>query len=134
MLIKGRPLGIWILAVWAGAHTIPGALVAEELSGTNSFLAWLLVVAEVAVAGGLIVRWRFARYLLMAQVALNVLLFAVVAWALVFVAAAWGLHATDTPAVLLLAGYLLFACWAFLYLFHPGVEEYFATLAGEPID
>jgi hypothetical protein len=133
MLINGRPLGIWILAAWAGAHTIPGAVVAEELSGPNSLAAWLLVVVEVAVAGGLIVRWAIARYLLIVQITLNVLVFAMAAWALVFVAGAWGLHATDTPAVLLLIGYLVFACWAFLYLFHPDVVEYFGKLGNEAV-
>jgi len=134
MLIKGRPVGIWILAVWTVAHAIPGVLIASEISGMKSLLVGLVVAMELAVAGGLTVRWRIAWYLLIAQVVLTFFVLAAGVWAMVFVAAAWGLHATDTPAVLLIAGYLLFVCSAFMYLFHPEVEEYFAELADDLTD
>ena len=127
MLIKGRPLGICILAAWTAAHAIPGSAIALSTSGVKSALAWVLVAGQLALAAALIMRWRVAWYLVIAQVGTNVFVFAAFAWAFVFVAAAWGLHATDTPVVLLIAGYLLCLCAAFLYLFHPGVREYLAS-------
>jgi hypothetical protein len=125
MEIKGRPLGIWILALWSVAHTIPAILVSADASGMKSLIIWLVVVVELAIAGGLLIRWRPARYLLIAQVAAHVFVSALVAWAFVFVEFAWGLHASEAPLVGLAAGYLLFACWAFMYLFHPAVRDYF---------
>jgi hypothetical protein len=125
MTIKGRPLGIWILALWSVAHTIPAILVSADASGMKSLIIWLVVVVELAIAGGLLIRWRPARYFLIAQVAAHVFVSALVAWAFVFVAFAWGLHASEAPLVAAPAGYLLFACWAFMYLLYPEVRDFF---------
>jgi hypothetical protein len=130
MLIKGKPVGIWILAIWAVAHTIPAILVSADASGVKSLLVGAVVVVELAIAGGLLIHWRPARYALIAQVMLHVFVAALVVWAFVFVAFAWGLHATDAPIVVSASVYLLFACWAFLYLFHPEIAEYFARWVG----
>ena len=130
MLIKGRPVGIWILAIWAVAHTVPALLVSADASGVKSLLVGVAVVVELAIAGGLLIHWRPARYVLIAQVVLHVFVAALVVWAFVFVAFAWGLHATDAPIVASATAYLLFACWAFMYLFHPEIEEYFTRWVG----
>jgi len=130
MLIKGKPVGIWILAIWCVAHTIPALLVSADASGVKSLLVGVAVVVELAIAGGLLIHWRPARYALIAQVTLHVFVSALVVWAFVFVAFAWGMHAADAPIVASATGYLLFACWAFMYLFHPEIEEYFARWVG----
>jgi len=122
MLLKERPVGIWILALWAVAHTALGALVAADVGGAKGVLAWLCVALEAIVAAGLLIPWRIARYLLIVQLAATVFVLAVPAWAFAFVAAAWGLHPTDAPVVVVIL------CWAFVYLFHPGVRDYFAGL------
>ena len=128
MVIKGRPVGIWILALWSAMHAIAAILVSADASGMKSFIIWDVVLGELTIAGGLLVRWRPARYTLIAQVTLHVLVSALVVWAFVFVACAWGLHASDVAIVAFATGYLLFVCWAFMYLFHPGVQEYFAGM------
>jgi len=132
MLIKGRPVGIWILALWSAAHTIPGGLVAADIGAAKSLLAWFFVAAEAAVAVGLVMPWRIARYLVIVQLGVNVFVFALLAWAFVFVAIAWGLHVSEVPIVVTIAGYLLFVCWGFMYLFHPELQDYFASFANEP--
>jgi hypothetical protein len=128
MTIKGKPIGIWILALWSLAHTIPAILVSADASGMKSLIIWGVVVAELTLAGGLLVPWRPARYVLVAQVACHVFVAALVVWAFVFVAFAWGLHASDAPIVATASAYLLLACAAFTYLFSPEVEEYFAGM------
>ncbi len=128
MVIKGRPVGVWILALWSLAHTIPAISVSADASGMKSFIIWVVVVAELTVAGGLLIPWRPARYVLIAQVTLHVFVSALVVWSFVFVGFAWGLHTSDAPIVASATGYLLFACWAFMYLFHPGVQDYFAGM------
>jgi hypothetical protein len=128
MAIKGKPVGIWILAFWAAAHTIPAVLISADASGLKSLIIGVAVVAELAIAGGLLIRWRPARYLIIAQVALHVFVCALAVWAFVFVAFAWGTHGSDVPIIASITAYLLFACWAFMYLFHPGVEDYFVVV------
>jgi hypothetical protein len=128
MVIKGKPAGIWILALWSLAHTIPAILVSADASGMKSFIVWVVVVAELTIAGGLLMPWRPARYALIAQVTCHVFVSALVVWSFVFVAFAWGMHASDAPIVASATGYLLFACCAFMYLFHPGIQEYFAGM------
>jgi hypothetical protein len=125
MLIKERPVGIWILAFWSAAHAIPAMFVAIDASGSKAVIAWAVIIGEVALATGLIMGWRLARYFLIAQVTVHVFVFALFAWATLFVAIAWGLHGVELAIVLSTAGYLLLVCWAFMYLFHPGVKEFF---------
>jgi len=126
MLIKGRPVGIWILAFWSAAHAIPAMFIAVDASGMKGLIAWAVIVGEVALVSGLVMGWQPARYLLIAQVTLHVFVFALIACGTLFVAIAWGLHGVELAVVLSIAGYLLLACWAFMYLFHPGVKELFA--------
>jgi hypothetical protein len=128
MVIKGKPVGIWILALWSLAHAIPAIAVSADASGMKSFIIWIVVVAELTIAGGLLVPWRPARYALIGQVAGHVFVSALVVWSFVFVAFAWGLHASDAPIVVSATGYLFLACCAFMYLFHPDVQEYFAGM------
>jgi len=125
MVIKGKPAGIWLLALFCLAHTIPAIVVSADASGMKSLVIWAVVVAELTIAGGLLVPWRPARYALMLQVTGHVLVSALVVWSFVFVGFAWGLHANDAPIVGTATGYLLLACAAFMYLFHPEVKEYF---------
>jgi hypothetical protein len=132
MMIKGKPIGVWILALWSLAHTIPAILISADASGMKSLIIWVVVVAELTLAGGLLVPWRPARYALVAQVACHVFVSGLVVWAFEFVAFAWGLHASDAPIVASASAYLLLACSAFLYLFSPGVEEYFAGMVYRP--
>ncbi|HTS52467.1 MAG TPA: hypothetical protein VMH26_04270 [Burkholderiales bacterium] len=128
MVIKEKPVGIWILALWCGAHTIPAILVSPEASGMKSLVIGAVVVWELTIAGGLLIRWRPAQYMLIAQVALHVFIAALVVWTFAFLAFAWGLHPSDVPIVACAVGYLLLVCSAFMYLFHPGVQEYFAGM------
>ena len=125
MLIKGRPVGVWILAFWSAAHAIPALFVAVDGAGTKGLLAWAVIIGEAALASGLIMRWRLARYLLIAQVTVHVFVFALLACGSMFIAIAWGLHGIELAVVLLIVAYLLFVCWAFIYLFHPEVDEFF---------
>jgi len=125
MLIKERPVGIWILAFWSAAHAIPALFVAVDASGMKALIAWAVIIGEVALATGLIMGWRFARYLVIAQVTVHVFVFALFACASLFIALAWGLHGVELAVVLSIVGYLLLVCWAFMYLFHPGAKEFF---------
>jgi len=128
MTIKGKPVGIWILALWSVAHTIPAILVSADASGVKSLIIWIVVVVELTIAGGLLIPWRPARYALMAQIIGHVFVAALVVWAFVFVAFAWGLHASDAPIVATASGYLVLVCAAFMYLFYPTVHDYFAGM------
>lgn len=125
MLVRGRPLGIVLLAVWCAAHTVPLSLLALDAGGAKAFLTWGLVICALLVAAGLVIRWRVARYLAVLQVAVHVFLFAVAAWAFLFVALAWGLHASEVPVLGFILVYLVFTFWAFMYLFYPDVADYF---------
>jgi hypothetical protein len=125
MLINGRPLGILLLGLWCAAHTIPLSLLALDASGAKAFLAWVLVIGALLVAIGLLIGWRIARYLAVLGVGVHVFLFAVAGWAFLFVALAWGLHASEAPVVGFILAYLLFTFWAFMYLFHPDVAHSF---------
>ena len=126
MLIKGRPVGVWILAFWSAAHAIPATFVAVDAGGAKSLIAWAVVIAEVALATGLLMGRSLARYVLIVQVAAHVLVFALFACAALFIAIVWGLHGVELAVVLSIVGYLLLVSWAFMYLFHPGVEEFFS--------
>ncbi len=126
MLIKGRPVGVWILALWSAAHAIPAMFIAVDASGMKALIVWAVIIGEIALATGLIMGWRAARYLLIAQVTVHVFVFALFACAAMFIAIAWGLRGVELAVVLSIAGYLLLVCWAFIYLFHPRVEEFFA--------
>src|SRR5262249_53240645 len=126
MLIKGRPVGIWILAFWSAAHAIPAMLIAVDASGMKALIVWAAIIGEVALATGLIMGWRAARYLLIAQVTVHVFVFALLACAAMFIATAWGMRGAELAVVLSIVGYLLLVCWAFIYLFHPRVQEFFA--------
>jgi hypothetical protein len=84
-----------------------------------------VVVVALLAAVGLLMRWRIAHWVVVLQVAVHVFLFAVAGWAFLFVALAWGLHASETAIVALIFAYLSFTCWAFLYLFYPDVLDYF---------
>jgi len=99
--------------------------VAVDASGAKSLVAWAVVLAEAALVTGLIMGRSLARYVLIVQVAAHVLVFALFACAALFIAIAWGLHGVELAVVLSIVGYLLLVCWAFMYLFHPGVEEFF---------
>ena len=125
MLVKGRPVGIWILAFWSATHAIPALFVALDAGGAKGLIAWAVVIAEVTLATGLIMGRALARYVLIVQVAAHVLVFALFACAAMFIAIAWGLRGVELAVVLSIVGYLLLVCWAFMYLFHPGVEEFF---------
>ena len=125
MLIKGRPVGVWILAFWSAAHAVPALFVAVDGTGTKSLLAWAVIIGEAALATGFIMGSRLARYLLIAQITGHVFALALFACASVFIAIAWGLHGVELAVALLVVGYLLLVCWAFLYLFHPRVKEFF---------
>jgi len=129
MDLKGRPLGIWLLAIWCAAHIIPAILVSAEASGWRTFAIWLVVAVELAIAGGSLMHWAAARYALAAQIAVHISIAALVVWAFVFVAFAWGLHVSDAPIVASAVAYLLLGCWAFIYLFSPGVVDYFSGSA-----
>jgi hypothetical protein len=124
---RGRPLGIWILALWSTAHAIAAMLAAPDASGTKGLVIWAVIVGEVALAFGLLKGWRPARYLLIAQVSAHVLVFGLFFWIAVFIAFAWGLRGGEPAIVLSIVAYLIFVCWAFMYLFHPDVEEFFAS-------
>lgn len=125
MLIRGRSVGVWILAVWSAAHAIPAMFIAVDATGIKALVIWTAIIGEVALATGLLMGWRAARYLLIAQVTVHVFVFALFACAAMFIAIAWGLRGVELAVVLSILGYLLFACWAFIYLFHPRVQEFF---------
>jgi hypothetical protein len=125
MLFRGRPVGIWILALWSTAHAIAAMLAAPDASGTKGLVIWAVIGGEVALAIGLLKGWRPARYLLIAQVSGHVLVFGLFFWIGVFIAFAWGLRGGEPAIVLSIVAYLLLVCWAFMYLFHPEVEEFF---------
>ena len=69
------------------------------------------------------------RYLALAQLSVHALLFSLVAWAFLFVAFAWGLHGNEVPILATVGVYVLFTGWAFVYLFHPGVQDHFSKLS-----
>lgn len=127
MLVKGRPIGVWLLGLWCAGHAIPLSLLAVDASGFKSFFAWILVIVVLLAAGGLLMRLRIAQWVVVLQVAVHVFVFAVAGWAFVFVALAWGLHASEAAIVALIFAYLLFTFWAFMYLFYPDVMDYFDT-------
>ncbi|HXV07363.1 MAG TPA: hypothetical protein VD791_05000 [Burkholderiales bacterium] len=125
MLVKGRPVGILLLGLWCAAHTVPFGLLAADASGGKAFLAWVAVIVALLAAAGLLIRSRIAHWVVVLQVGVHVFVFSVAAWAFLFVALAWGLHASETAVVALIFAYLSFTCWALLYLFYPDVLDYF---------
>jgi hypothetical protein len=126
MALKDILIGIWILALWSVAHVVPAVLLAADTTGAKSVLLWSMIAGEVVLAAGLILGWRACRYLALAQVIAHALVFATVGWAFVFVAFAWGLHGNEVPILAGVGAYVLFTGWAFVYLFHPGVQDYFS--------
>jgi len=99
--------------------------VAVDASGTKGLVAWVVIIGEAALATGLIMGWRLARYLVIAQITVHVFVFALFACTSMFISIAWGLHGVELAIVLSIVGYLLLVCWAFLYLFRPRVKEFF---------
>lgn len=133
MSLDNRPWGVWLLAAWVAAHAVAGVLLGIDAHGAKATLVWVLVVVEVFVAAGLLLGWRVSRHLLIVQVAVNVFALATVTWVFVFMALAWGLQASEVPAVVAMAVYLLFVCWAFVYLLHPAVREHFRGTVNPPL-
>jgi hypothetical protein len=128
MVLKDTLIGIWILALWSAAHIVPAGMLAADTAGTKGILLWLIVVGELALAAGLVLGWRVVRYLTMGQVFAHVLICSLVGWVFVFVGFAWGLHGNEVPILATIAVYVMFTGWAFVYLFHPGVEDHFAKV------
>jgi hypothetical protein len=126
MTIRSQLAGIWVVAIWALAHVIPGVVLAADTGGSKGLLLWLLVAAEILLAAGLVMGWRFFRYLVMAQLCVHALLFSLIAWAFLFVAFAWGLHGNEVAILSAVTVYVLFISWGFVYMFSPSVDEYFA--------
>jgi hypothetical protein len=129
-VLKGQPIGLWIVALWAIAHVVPGVVLAADTGGTKAVLLWLLIVGEIVLAGGLVMGWRLFRYLAVAQLVVHVLIFSTIGWAFTFVAFAWGLHGNEVPILAAVGVYVLFTAWAFIYLFSPSVEDHFAATLG----
>jgi len=132
MVLKDKLIGIWILALWSAAHIVPGVLLATDTNGTKSVLLWLMIACEIALAAGLVLGWRLFRYLALAQLIVHVLVFSTAGWAFLFVAFAWGLHGTEVPILATVGAYVLFAAWAFVYLFDPSVRDHFARVWNTP--
>jgi hypothetical protein len=65
-----------------------------------------------------------ARHFLAAYMALQIVAVGTAVWSIAFVAIAWGLRRTDMPLVIPVAIYQAFLAWAFMYIWHPGVQEY----------
>jgi hypothetical protein len=126
MALKDMFIGIWIVALWSIAHVVPAVWLAADTTGAKSVLLWIMIGGEVVLAAGLILGWRACRYLAMAQAIAHALVFSTVGWAFVFVAFAWGLHGNEVPILAGVGVYVLFIAWAFVYLFQPGVQDYFS--------
>jgi hypothetical protein len=129
MVLKDTLIGIWILALWTVAHVVPAGLLAADTAGVKGVLLWLMIAAEIALAAGLIIGWRASRYLALAQVVVHTLVVSTIGWAFVFVAFAWGLHGNEVPILATVGVYVMFTGWAFVYLFHPGVQDHFSKLS-----
>jgi hypothetical protein len=127
-VLKDQPIGLWIVALWAIAHVIPGVLLAADTGGVKGILLWILIAGEALLAAGLVMGWRFFRYLAVAQLVAHVLVFSLIGWAFLFVAFAWGLHGNEVPILAAVGVYVLFTGWAFMYLFSPGVDDHFALM------
>ena len=125
IVLKDQLIGLWIVALWAIAHVIPGVLLAADTGGTKGVLLWLLIAGEIVLAAGLVMGWRVFRYLALAQLVVHVLVFSTIAWAFLFVAFAWGLHGNEVPILATVGVYVLFTAWAFFYLFSPRVDDFF---------
>ena len=133
MTVLRKPIGIWVLGLWSICLALPALYVATETGGLKGMLAWAFFAVQVFVVVGLAIRLAIARYILVASLGANVFIFGVVVWVFVFVAVAWGLRASDAPAVVPVVAYHLFVSWGFLYLFHPDIAAYFSGYVNESL-
>jgi len=131
-LLRGRPVGICLLSLWAAAQSVPGAWLSIGASGKTAVLGWLFFVVEIAVAVGLLFPALAAWYAVLASLAVNLFVFSALLWVCAFIASAWGLHSTELMAAIGAAFYFVFLSWGFVYLFHPDVEAYFRGSVNAP--
>ena len=131
MTLLSKPIGIWLLGLWSLGLALPALYVASETGGLKGMLALAFFAVQVFVVVGLAIWLAIARYILVASLGANVLIFGIAVWAFVFVAAAWGLRGSDAPAVGPVVAYHLFVSWGFMYLFHPEIAAYFRGYVNE---
>jgi len=129
-----RPIGIWILVVWCALQAGAGAFMGLGLHGTRGAAAWLFVAVQVAFIAGLLLPLKPARHFVVTYVGLQILAVGTAVWGIVFVSVAWGLRHSDLPLVVPVAVYQVFLAWAFMYIWHPGVQEYLKRQVVVPAD
>jgi hypothetical protein len=129
-----RPIGIWILVVWCAVQAVAGVFLGLGLHGMRGTAAWLFVAVQVAFIAGLLFPLTPARHFVVTYVALQILAVGTAVWGIVFVSIAWGLRRSDLPLVAPVAVYQLFLAWAFMYIWHPGVQEYLKRQLVAPAD
>jgi hypothetical protein len=73
---------------------------------------------------GLLLPLKPARHFIASYVGLHIVGVGTAVWSIVFVGIAWGLRRSDLPLVIPVIVYQLFLAWAFMYIWHPGVQAY----------
>jgi hypothetical protein len=125
MTLYRRPVGVLILALWLMGQALLALAVAYEVRGNASTLIGFVGVLHVALAAGLFRPFNLAWEAAVGCVALNIFAFGLVFWSVILVWIYLTLKSSDMPAVALVMVYYAFLCWAFVYLFHPEVRDYF---------
>ena len=124
MKLTKRPLGVWILTVWCAVQGAVGVFLGGGSGGTRGLAAWLFVAVQVFFLAGLLLPLKPARHFIASYVGLHIVGVGTAVWSIVFVGIAWGLRRSDLPLVIPVIVYQLFLAWAFMYIWHPGVQAY----------
>ena len=125
MTLYQRPIGVLILVLWLMGQAVLALALAYEIRGTASMVIGFLGVLHVALAAGLFRPFNLSWEAAVSCVAVNIFCFGLLFWSVVLIWMYLTLKPSDMPAVVLVVGYYAFLCWAFLYLFHPDVRDYF---------